>query len=302
MGAKKEWLLKNAKNLIFIVLGTWALSLGTAIFIVPFDLVVGGMSGLALVIDALIPGEWISFEVVLTIVTWVLFFAGWIIMGRGFAMKTLISTIVYPIGTWIFGFLVDPNVLVGIFYLQSSVHSELALVIAAVGGGALIGIGCALTFLCGGSTGGVDIFAFAICKVFKRLKTSYVIFFVDASIIGMGLILNRDLVLSILGVFSAMVTALVIDKVFLGGTAGFVAQIVTTRHEEINRDVIEKMGRSTTILDAIGGYSQTPKKMMLVSFNMNEYSKLLQIIHACDRSAFVTIHKAHEINGEGWTR
>ncbi len=293
---------KNIKNILLMILGTLILSFGTAVFIIQFDLVVGGMSGLSLILKAFIKWEFLTVDRIITILTWLLFFAGWIILGRGFAIKTLISAIFYPIGVSLCLLLVDPNVLGGMFCLKEGAHQELSLLLAAVGGGGCVGTGCALTFMCGGSTGGVDIIAFTICKIFKRVKSSTVLFAIDSTIIIIGMFITQDLILSMLGILSAVISATVIDKVFVGGSAAFVAQIVTECPEEINRAVIEQMERSTTILDVVGGYSQSSKKMLLVSFNMRQYAQLLQVVHACDKKAFVTIHKAHEINGEGWTR
>jgi uncharacterized membrane-anchored protein YitT (DUF2179 family) len=61
------------------------------------------------------------------------------------------------------------------------------------------------------------------------------------------------------------------------------------------------MSRTTTIVDAVGGYSGENKKLVMVSFNMRQYPVFTQIISSIDKNAFVTIHRAHEINGEGWT-
>ena len=80
------------------------------------------------------------------------------------------------------------------------------------------------------------------------------------------------------------------------------AQIVTENGEEINRAVIEQMDRSTTILKATGGYSKREKQMLTVSFNMRQYAQLMNIVRRADASAFVTVWRAHEISGEGWTR
>lgn len=278
------------------------LAFGTAIFILPFDLVAGGMSGLAIVIDALIPIEAITVDLIITVLTWGLFLIGLIFLGKDFAMKTLISAIVYPVAISLFLRLVDPEVLGGIFCLEAAGYSELSLIISATVGGALIGVGCAVTFLSGGSTGGTDIIAFLICKLFRRLKSSTAIFLIDASIIALGVFLTQDLILSLLGVVSAMISAIVIDKIFLGGTAAFVAQIVTEEGEAINRAVIEQMERSTTILAATGGYSGRSKQMLTVSFSMRQYTQLMGIVLKADPTAFVTVYKAHEISGEGWTR
>ena len=296
---KEAW--NQVRNVLLVIVGTLILAFGTAVFILPFDLVAGGMSGLAIVIDALIPIEWITVDMIIAVLTWSLFLIGFLLFGKGFAAKTLISAIVYPIGITLFLRLTDPSVLGGLFCLQASIYTELPLVISATVGGALIGVGCAVTFLSGGSTGGIDIIAFVLCKFFKRLKSSTAIFFIDVVIILLGVFLTQDLILSLLGIISAMISAIVIDKIFLGGSAAFVAQIVTENGEEINRAVIEQMERSTTIFEATGGYSKRQKQMLTVSFNMQQYAQLMEIVRRADPAAFVTVWRAHEIRGEGWT-
>ena len=297
---KEAW--NHTRNVLLVVVGTLILAFGTAVFLLPFDLVAGGMSGMAIVIDEIVKVEFITVDLIITVLTWTLFLMGFLIFGKEFAAKTLISAIVYPIGIALFLKLADPNVLGGLFCLSASEYSELPLVIATTVGGALVGAGCAITFLSGGSTGGTDIIAFLICKVFKRLKSSTAIFLIDAIIIFLGVFFTEDLILSLLGIISAMISAVVIDKVFLGGSTAFVAQIVTDNGEEINRAVIEQMDRSTTILNATGGYSKKQKQMLTVSFHMRQYTLLMDIVRRADPSAFVIVSRAHEINGEGWTR
>lgn len=298
---RTEWCV-YLKNIALTVIGTLILAAGTAIFILPFDLVAGGVSGLAIVVKRLLPMEWITIDLIVTVLTWLLFLIGFLVLGKGFALKTLISSIVYPVGISLFLRLADPNVFGGFFSLQASAHSDIALLLGASIGGALVGVGCAVTFLGGGSTGGVDIIAFTLCKIFKRWKSSVVIFAIDAAVILLGMFVIGDFVLTLLGVFSAFVSAVMVDKVFLGGSRGFIAHIVTEKYDEINSGVIERLERTTTMVDVIGGYSGEGKKMMMVSFTMSQYAELVNIIHKNDKNAFVTIHRAHEINGEGWTR
>ena len=298
---KETW--NHARNILLVIVGTFILAFGTAVFLLPFNLVAGGMSGMAIVIDEILKVEFITVDLIITVLTWTLFLMGLLIFGKAFAAKTLISAIVYPIGIAAFLRLTDPNVLGGVFCLSESGYSELPIVIAATVGGALVGVGCAITFFSGGSTGGTDILAFLICKVFKRLKSSTAIFLIDVIIILLGVFLTKDLILSLLGIISAMISAVVIDKIFLGGSSAFVAQIVTDNGgEEITRAVIEKMDRSTTVLNAIGGYSKKEKQMLTVSFHMRQYTLLMDIVRHADPSAFVIVSRAHEISGEGWTR
>ena len=293
---------KYTRNVIVVVVGTFILAFGTAVFLLPFDLVAGGMSGLAIVIDAVIPLEFLTVDRIIALLTWALFLVGFAIFGKAFAAKTFLSAILYPMGITLFLKLTDSSVLGGVFCLQASEYKELPLILAATTGGALVGIGCAITFLSGGSTGGTDILAFILCKIFKRLKSSTAIFLIDVTVILLGVILSRNLIHSLLGILSAMITAAVIDKIFLGGTSALVAQIVTERAEEINQGVIDLMERSTTILEATGGYSKRKRQMVTVSFSMRQYTLLMDIVCKIDPDAFVTVWRAHEIRGEGWTK
>ena len=298
----KQDIFKTVKNVGLIIVGTLIIALGTSLFMLPYDLVTGGLSGYAIVLSRLIPPEILSVEMIITILTWVLFFLGLIILGKSFAMKTLVSTIVYPIGVALFANITSPDFLGGFFNLRLSQYSGVGVLLAAVFSGVLVGFGCALSFLGGGSTGGVDVIAFVICKIFKKLRSSVVIFAVDATAVIFGMFVIGDFVLSLLGIVSAFVAALMVDKVFIGGSKAFVAHIVTEEYEEINKLIIEKLDRTSTMLDVTGGYSGEDKKMLMVSFSMNEYSELMNIINKTDREAFMTVNQAHEINGEGWTK
>lgn len=298
----KQDIFKTIKNVGLIIVGTLIIALGTSLFMLPYDLVTGGLSGYAIVLSRLIPPEILSVELIITILTWVLFFLGLIILGKSFAMKTLVSTIVYPIGVALFANITSPDFLGGFFNLRLSQYSGVGVLLAAVFSGVLVGFGCALSFLGGGSTGGVDVIAFVICKIFKKLRSSVVIFAVDATAVIFGMFVIGDFVLSLLGIVSAFVAALMVDKVFIGGSKAFVAHIVTEEYEEINKLIIEKLDRTSTMLDVTGGYSGEDKKMLMVSFSMNEYSELMNIINKTDREAFMTVNQAHEINGEGWTK
>ncbi len=297
---KTSW-LKTLKNVSLVLIGTIILAFGTALFILPFDLVVGGISGLAIIVHKLLPAGLVSIDLLITIFIWTLFVIGWIFLGKSFAIKTLISTIVYPSGISLFNQLVSSNVFGGIFNIHQTAHAETAVLLAALFGGVLIGTGCALTFLGGGSTGGMDILVFLICKIFKRLRSSVVIFCMDAATILLGLFVLQDLVISLLGITSAFISAFVVDKLFLGGSQAFIGQIISEKYEDINRSIAEKLGRTTSIIDMEGGYTHQHKKLLMVSFSMNQYHELIHIVNHYDRSAFVTVHRAHEVYGLDWT-
>ena len=287
------------KNILLVMLGTLLLAFGTAIFIEPYNLVTGGVSGLAIVCVGSLPLG-LDFQFYYALFTWVLFFMGLIILGKGFAFKTLLSTIFCPIFVSGFSYLLEQDAINSILSLQNSPYQQIALPLAALFGGACIGAGCAVTFLAGGSTGGVDILAFVICKIFKRAKSSYVIFAIDAAIVILGFFIN-DIVISLLGICSAFICAAVIDRIFLTGVDAYLAQIVSDKSEEISQGIIEILDRTATIVDVHGAYSKEAKKMIIVSFNIREYTDLMAIINREDPKAFMTISRVHENRGEGWT-
>ena len=288
----------RSKNILLVVIGTLLLAFGTACFVLPNGLITGGVSGLAIILNAMIPTA--STTLLISALTWGLFLLGMLTLGRDFALKTLISTVVYPVGVILISQLMK-NESIRSFLTFSEEYSEISILLSALLGGIAIGGGCALTFLGGGSTGGVDILAFLICKMSPRLRASRVIFIVDFIIISMGLLLTRDIVKSMLGIACAFVAAIVIDKLFLGRSRALIANIISDKFKEINRDIIAHLGRTSTMIEVRGGYLGQTKMMLMVTFRMSEYATLLQLVRACDKAAFVTVSLAHEIEGYGWT-
>ena len=301
LNLNKKRIFNTVKNTFFVISGTVILAVGCAVFLFPFGLVTGGISGLAIIIEHVI-GGFINSEIIATLLTWLTFFIGFIAIGKAFAIKTLVSTLVYPLALSLSSLLVAQNVLNGYFILNPEIYGEVGYIIASIAGGALVGIGCSLSFIGGGSTGGTDVFAFLLCKIFPKLKSSRAIFIIDAAIIALGAVVMKDLALTLLGICSAFVAAAVIDKLFLGSEKAFIANIISEHADRISELIIRNLGRTTSIIDITGGFSGKKKRMLMVSFTMSEYSELIKIIDKTDTSAFITIHPAHEIGGNGWTR
>lgn len=296
--------LKSFKDFGLVVLGTFVLAISVELFILPARLNTGGVSGIAVCFEyAGLTNEIFSPELIISLFTWGLFLISIIFLGWKFSLQTLVSTIFYPIFIYLLEWIVGRWDWLLITNAASLINQPaMAQLLCSIFGGACVGIGISITFLGGGSTGGVDVITFILCKYFKKLKSSVSIFFVDATIIIVGVILNpnHDIALALLGVMSAFVAAMMVDKLFVGGQKTFVAYIVTSKAQEITDDVIALLDRTTSILDIEGGYSKTKKKMLMLSFTMQQYSQVIGIVSRNDPSAFLTINTAHEINGEGF--
>ncbi len=298
----KSQALKQGKNIFLVVCGTIILSFGSAVFLIPFDLVAGGVTGSAIIIENFSPYSFITVDLIIVVLSWGLFFIGLIFLGKAFAFKTLISTVIYPPSVAFFSRLVEAHFFEKLLNLKGGLYGEVSPLLAALFGGVLVGVGCALTFRGGGSTGGTDILAFVLCRAFKNLRSSVAIFIVDAAVILGGLFVLQSLTLTLLGIITAFVSVIVIDKVFLGQEQAFAAQIISQKEKQLRAEIIEKLSRTTTEISVVGGFTGEAQTMLMVTFTLGQYADLLSIIKSVDAAAFVTIYRAHEISGKGWTR
>ena len=200
------------KNALIIILGTVILSFGVALFLIPFELVSGGAMGISIIVAHLFPLEIVTADLVLVILSWLLFILGAVTLGKGFAAKTFLSTLVYSPLVALFSRLVTSDILNGYFILSEGEYGEISIILACIFGGALVGIGISLTFLGGGSTGGTDVIALILAKRIKRLKSSVAVFAVDAAIVLFGIFAIADLTKSLLGILTALICAFTVDR------------------------------------------------------------------------------------------
>lgn len=200
------------KNLFLIVVGTLLLAFGTAVFLLPCKLICGGISGIAIILGELFgelsQTDWIH---ILTIGMFVL---GMFTLKSKFAMKTLLSTAIYPLGISLFSQLISNRDALQFFSIPWAQSEIPSLIVSSVLGGVFVGAGCAITFLGGGSTGGVDIVALLLATRFHKLRSSVIIFVIDATIILCGIVLYADIVKSVLGILSAFIAAVMIEILY----------------------------------------------------------------------------------------
>ena len=299
------------KNTLYIIIGAVVLALGVGLFIKPFSLVTGGVSGLSIALSTYLPEVMVGevnmvMEICTFVITWTVFFVGLIFLGKTFALKTLLSSVVFTVLLPVVTYLTSVEGIGDFLNIAKNwAHdgTNYALpIIAAVFGGVLIGVGCALTFRGGGSTGGLDVLALIVVKYVKRAKSSEMVFLFDGAVVVFGIFAIGDLVMCLLGVTSAFIVALVIDRVFIGESKAFIANIISDKHEEVRHAIINKLDRTCTIIPAKGGYTDVERPIVMVSFTMRQYAAFIAIIHSVDKNAFVTVHRAHEIDGEGFSR
>ncbi|MBO4286052.1 MAG: YitT family protein [Bacilli bacterium] len=295
INSKEFW--SKAVRVLFVVLGSALLAFGTAVFLTKLEIVAGGLSGIAIIVQHFIGGTDQYIDIMVAGASVVLFFIGLFFIGKDFAIKTLVSTAAYPAFLALFlriGYFQDLSILV------AGDGSVGYIILCGIFGGVFVGSGVALTFLGGGSTGGVDIIIVIVSEK-TRIKESIVSFGLDAVIILMSIILIQgNLVNSLCGVISAFVTALMIEYFYVNQTASIQADVISDKWEEISRFAQDEMMRGATIIKAQGGYKGEERIILRVVFDRRHFDAFKKFLAKTDPKAFVTYTQTNAVYGEGF--
>ena len=296
-----------------VVLGTIIVALGNLLFLVPLDINAGGLSGIGIIVRFFVPDNFkvLSYNIIIWSLSIILWILGRIFIGREFAYKTLLSTIVFPLSNSFFTMV--PGVADGINFLADLIKTagnEGEMVTAGnyllcgIFGGVFVGTGVAITFVGGGSTGGVDVLTFLIEK-FTHIKQSIASFIVDGTIVVVGICtlvtVKPEMLISCLsGIISAFITSVAIEVIYVGSQSNYQADIISDKWEEISRYVQDELERGATIISAKGGYHGDERIILRVVIDKRQYEKLKKQIAEIDPKAFVTYTQTHATFGEGF--
>lgn len=273
-------------NMLLIVLGNISLAISTSMFILPHSIVTGGTSGISVIANALFG---VSPELVIFVLCWCLFIIGWIFLGNKFALKTMISTLLYP--TLV-------NLFRNIDYLNNVANSIDDVLLAAGTGAILAGFGLGVCYRAGASTGGVDVICLILKKYFN-IKISLSTLVIDGTVILLGLI-SISFEIALYGLVCVVLTAFIIEKINISGTRSYMAHIVSDKSDLINDYLNKSLERGTTLIQVEGGLTGHRKTMIEVVFNEKEYYEIKKNIHAIDSKAFISVYKSINAYGEGF--
>jgi len=220
---------------------------------------------------------------------WVLFFIGFLILGKKFALKTLLSTILYP------AFI---NLFSSVEYFVNLANEVTNPLLAALVGAVLTGFGLGMVYREGASTGGLDVISLILKKYFK-IKLSVSTFFIDTAIIVLALA-SLSLENALYGLLCVLITSYIIEKITISGTSSYMAHIVSDKIEEINDYLIKELERGTTLIKVEGGLTRKEKLMIEVVFNEKEYYDIKKNIFSIDNKAFISVYKSVNAYGYGF--
>lgn len=292
----KKVVVKQVYNYFAIVIGTFLLAFGSVIFLTKAELVAGGLSGIAIVIQHFVTANIYDYLIAgLTVFFWLL---GLIFLGKDFALKTALSSALYIGFTFLFKRVDFFNDLAASFAGKQEAGN---LILCGIFGGVFIGGGVAITFLGGGSTGGVDVVQVMFSKYFG-IKESVSGFLIDALVIIVGMASMQMWVPALCGILSSFVTAVLIEIVYIKNQTAYQVDIISDKWKEISRYAQDELERGATIIRAEGGYKGEERVILRVVFDKRQYEKIKHFIASIDPKAFVTYTQTNAVFGEGFKK
>jgi uncharacterized membrane-anchored protein YitT (DUF2179 family) len=172
--------------------------------------------------------------------------------------------------------------------------------LAAICDGVLCGIGYAIVFMRGSSTGGFDFIMMTIRHYFPHLSIGKIALVLDAIVISAGGLLLESVDAIIYGLLLVFLYSTVLDKIINGINSGKVTMIITDYPEQMVTAVDEISGRGATILNGVGGYTGEEKQVVMCASSNKEMYAIRRKAHEVDEKAFVIIMDSNEVIGEGF--
>ena len=308
----KEWALVTLGILIYVT--------GWSIFLMPNNLVGGGVSGIASMIQYATGGA-IQMGYSYFVINAILIVVATIVIGMGFGAKTIYAIILASLGLRFLPELIPLEIIQTLALQNGKLMSTLC-------GGVMAGIGIGMSISNGGSTGGTDIIAIIYTK-YRNVSPGKVILYLDFIIILSSLLIpsivpdldpttGKQLLgadgqpLSHLMPFSEKVTTViyglilvtvngrVIDAYLSGSQQSVQLFILSKKYAEIADSITHDLHRGVTVLDGKGWYTQAPTEVLMVITRKTDLNLLLKYIKAIDPNAFLSVSSVNGVYGQGF--
>ena len=283
MGDKMK-IRNNILSVLMVIAGNILYTLSIKLFLLPANLMSCGTTGIALVVNHFLHIPMTDFIFVFNLAMLV---TGWVILGRQFAMTTILSSVLYPV------FLEILNRLMGDVVVTENIL--LNVLFAGMG----LGVSLGIVLRAGASTGGMDIPPLVLKKYF-RIPVSASLWAFDFCIMVAQMSFHslEDL---LHGVLLIIVISISLNKIMLLGTSKTEVKIVSKRSAEIRDAILSQVDRGMTMLHGAGGYSQEDAEIILSIVSNYELPKIEQLARSIDPSCFMIISRVTEVWGRGFT-
>lgn len=274
--AARSW-KEQASKYLLLLLGAFIASIGLEIFLVPNDVIDGGVVGLAIMAGAITGKEYGIFLVLFNLP---FLYLGYKQIGKDFAVATAVAIVLLAV--WTNYFEPVPQLTDDIF-------------LAAIFGGIIDGIGVGLIMRAGGSLDGTEIVAIIADKK-SAFSVGEIVMFINLFIFaGAGFLFDWER--AMYSIVAYFVISNTIDVVIKGLDESFSVMIVTQASDAIGQALMSELGRGITVLYGEGGYKKEQRRVIYAVVTRLEVQRVKEIVRENDESAFVTINQVSDIVG-----
>ncbi len=285
-----ESVMKTLKEYILMSVGMCFYSFGWIGCILPVEGTGGGAAGLSLVLCNALEWAGISIQIgtmVFLLNAMLLLVAGFIV-GWNFGVKTIYCVVVLSLSM---------NLWQEVLPAGDFLHLE--RILAVILGGILAGVGIAVCFSQGGSTGGTDIVAMMINK-YRTVSYGKILIYSDFLIIGSSLLVGYHIDTVIYGYVMTAVVGYTVDMIMAGNQQSSQLLIVTRDYEKMADAIANNAHRGVTLIDSQGWYSKERSKIVMVVCRKRESSAILKFVKTIDPEAFITVGSVMGVYGKGF--
>ena len=271
-------------RILMVIGGNVIYALTVQLFLLPGNLITGGSTGIALAVHHIL-GLPVSATVMVFNVAMLI--VGFLLLGKAFALTTILSTFTYPIALELLGRILPTGGLTD------------DVLLCTIFSGLGIGIAVGVVIRAGASTGGMDIPPLVLQKFF-RIPVSASLYVFDTCILLMQAMFS-DMTRILYGILLVMIYTMVIDRLMLMGTTQTEVKIISSRSEEIRQAVLEQLDRGITLLDGRTGYLGQEMEMIFTVISNRELPRVEKIVHAIDPECFMVVSKISQVSGRGFS-
>lgn len=273
---KMDW-----KDILMIIVGSFLLSFAFQVFLLPNNIISGGVSSLSIIFNDMFGWEpayvQYAFNVPLLILSYIL-------LGKDVLIKSILGSLLFPFFTSL------------ISHWPAWTDNQL---LAAVYGGVITGIAVGMVYQAKGSTGGTSIVAQILGK-YTNFTMGFASFISDGVIIIAGLFVF-EIEAILYGIITLVFVSYFIDFVLIGSKSQKTVLIISDQANEIRQGIFKYLDRGITQIDVRGGYQNEKKDMLMVVIQDREITALQELILQIDDDAFVVVMSASEVMGRGFS-
>lgn len=274
--------IQQIKEYLFMTAGAFITALGLTMFLIPNSIAAGGASGLGTVLHYALS---VPVSAVVLGVNVILFILGYKYLTVNTLVKTLYAATALSVAIEVLSFVrpVTDNLLLSSIY-----------------GGLCFGAGTGITITNGGSTGGSDMAAVILHRVFRRFSVARIILFIDLGVIVLSGIVFSDIEVMLYAAVALYVCSITADAIIEGVNFAKLVFVVSDSNEQIAKAIMQNLDRGITALYGKGMYSGKKYTVLMCAVRRNQFATLRRIVKNIDKDAFIILSDAREVIGKGF--